>query len=817
MSKMLKIDHINKYYNKNKPSENHVIRDASIEFPEKGLVMILGQSGSGKTTLLNVLSGMDRFTHGKIELNSHVFTKYKHKPWDKVRNHEIGYIFQNYYLLREQSVYENIELVLKMSGQTSSDLREKRINYLLEKVGMDGYQDRRANQLSGGQKQRVAFARAIANNPDIIIADEPTGNLDSKTTIELMNIIKDVSKDKLVIMVTHETELADFYADRIIEISNGTVYRDEENTYSGNLSVMQEHIVYLKDYQKDVISNDQSELITYTDEEGKKLDNVGVTLIKRNNTLYVKVDSTHYKRIKFIDQSSEIELLDEHQKEPKFKAHSTFIFDQFLDKPVTEKHHVISVKESFRYAKSKLKNLHGGGRMLYVVLAFIGAIISLSVGLIGDVYHIEDSSFVDKSRNYVRVSVSEFTYNQVLELEESALIKQVQFIEDQLTLRFETKPYYEIPTSIEVNAHPTNIDFLDEDTIIFGEKPTDYGIVIDQSIADEIVKTHKDRGIEDYNDILQLSLKLQASGYDYDIGDENSILFPITGIANDQTPTVWMAEEMMYSIAIPSLIDYRLLGDNVRITSGSLPERYKDLVISELNSIYMAIGQPSNVGINSGRYDVSGSYIYVKNGLEYDTGYLMLTSLEYLKQSYFVFFDHPFTNYQFLVYTDAPEDTIKELQELGINASSDYLEDYDQYVDFAWEENLEFYIFSIIGLLISAISIYFIMRSSLLSRIYEVSVYRALGASKGDIRRMFIAEIFITTSISTVVGFFLMMFLLIRAQMEVSDYIQMFRFSILNVSIGVLAIYVIQTVFGLMPVQMLLLKTPSEILKKYDI
>ncbi len=195
----------------------------------------------------------------------------------------------------------------------------------------------------------------------------------------------------------------------------------------------------------------------------------------------------------------------------------------------------------------------------------------------------------------------------------------------------------------------------------------------------------------------------------------------------------------------------------------------------------------------------------------------MLSSLNYLKERYFYYVDHAFINFEFLAYSNDPERAIEELTALGFTARSDYLEDYDRYVDFAWEENMNYYIFSIIGILISAASIYFIMRSSLLSRIYEVSVYRALGASKGDIRRMFIAEIFITTSISTIVGFFLMMILLVRAQAEVIEYIQMFRFTFFNISLGVIAIYLIQTIFGLLPIQMLLFKTPSEILTKYDI
>lgn len=213
---MVVLEKVNKYFNKHRKNENHVIKNTSLTLQDKGLVAILGNSGCGKTTLLNVIGGLDKINKGKIYINGKKITKVSTHKIDKIRNLNIGYIFQNYNLLNHLTVYENIAIALKMIGIRKKEEIQKRVSFILEKLSMSSYQNRPSYMLSGGQKQRVAIARAIVKNPNIIIADEPTGNLDSKNTIEIMNIIKTISKEKLVILVTHEKELANFYADRII-------------------------------------------------------------------------------------------------------------------------------------------------------------------------------------------------------------------------------------------------------------------------------------------------------------------------------------------------------------------------------------------------------------------------------------------------------------------------------------------------------------------------------------------------------------------------------------------------------------------------
>lgn len=815
---MMRLENINKYFNKNRNNENHVLKNISLDLPQSGLVVILGESGSGKTTLLNVMSGMDKFNSGKIIIEGKVISRNSSKAWDEIRNNYIGYVFQNYNLLKDLTVQENIELVLKINGIDDQTEINKRVDYLLESVGLLNYNDRRADQLSGGQQQRVGFARALVKNPKVILADEPTGNLDSKTTIEIMNIIKTISQNKLVIMVTHEQELTDFYADRIIEISNGNIVRDEKNDYKGNLSIIQEQVIYLKDLRKSNVENQDVNLITYSDVEGKKLEKIGVKVIKRNDTLYIKVDSNNYRRIKYIDKDSEIELIDSHYEKAQEDL-TEFNLDEIIHENNDQKKRgVITFKDSFKYALRKMNNLSHGGKMLYFVLGLVGAVLSVSVGLIGSIYNFDDSSFVSMPRNYITIYPDHIAYTDVKAFEDYDFIREISFINEPTKFKLETELFYQIKNSIEIEAYPANITLLNEDSIIYGVYPAEeYGIVIDYVIADQLIKDYSERGIDSYEDILDCSFKLQASGSDFDINDESSIKFPIVGISNDNSPTVWMKEELIFSLIMSNLVDYRVLEDGFVITSGSIPELPKQVLINEYSGSIRDNTIPSNVGIASGRYDVVGTFHYVNNGKTYDSGFLMVSELEFMRGTYFHYHQHSYVNFEFLAYVDDPGLAIEELAKLGIEAKSEYLEDYDQYVDYEFEKNSGLYIISIIGILTSAVSIYFIMRSSLISRIYEVSVYRALGATKNNIRKMFIVEVVLTTTISSIVGFFITMILLLRAQAPVIEYFEIVKYPILLTIYGVIAIYLINTFFGLLPINLLMRKTPSEILSKYDL
>ena len=221
---MLTLKHLKKIY-KTKSLTQVALNDVNVNFRKNEFVTILGQSGSGKTTLLNVIGGLDNYDYGELIINGKSTKNFKDNDWDYYRNSCVGFIFQNYNLINHISVYKNVELALTLSN--SKDKRKKVMD-ALKKVGLEKHVNKKPNELSGGQMQRVAIARALVNDPKIILADEPTGALDSKNSIMIMELIKKVAKDKLVIMVTHNKELAKKYASRIIELKDGVIINDSK-------------------------------------------------------------------------------------------------------------------------------------------------------------------------------------------------------------------------------------------------------------------------------------------------------------------------------------------------------------------------------------------------------------------------------------------------------------------------------------------------------------------------------------------------------------------------------------------------------------
>ncbi len=221
---MLSLKNIVKNY-KMGDTEVKALKGVSIDFRENEFVSILGQSGCGKTTLLNIIGGLDRYDSGDLIIGGVSTKKYKDRDWDTYRNHKIGFIFQSYNLIPHQTVLANVELALTLSGVSKSERRRRAIE-VLEKVGLGDQLKKKPNQMSGGQMQRVAIARALINDPDILLADEPTGALDSETSIQIMNILREISKDKLIIMVTHNPELAEQYSNRIIRLVDGQIVND---------------------------------------------------------------------------------------------------------------------------------------------------------------------------------------------------------------------------------------------------------------------------------------------------------------------------------------------------------------------------------------------------------------------------------------------------------------------------------------------------------------------------------------------------------------------------------------------------------------
>lgn len=298
---MIKINSLNKYFNRGKQNEIHVLNDISLDLPERGMVAIFGRSGCGKTTLLNVVGGLDSYLSGSVEIDGEKITT----DSDALRNRHIGYIFQNYNLNTGATCFDNVADALRLCGMSDKqdfDAIRERTMSALSAVGMAQYASRYPDTLSGGQKQRIAIARAIVKSPDIILADEPTGNLDETNTVMIMDILREIAETRLVLLVTHEANLVDSYCDRVIGITDGRITSVKENDVSSGFVARNKNHVYLGEFEKSIEDAGTVSIDYYGEpaEGGIKL-----TVVNDGGKLYLRVDTPG---VHVIDEYGETKL-----------------------------------------------------------------------------------------------------------------------------------------------------------------------------------------------------------------------------------------------------------------------------------------------------------------------------------------------------------------------------------------------------------------------------------------------------------------------------------------------------------------------------
>lgn len=252
---MLTLKNITKIY-KTKHLEKKALNNVSISFRNNEFVSILGQSGSGKTTLLNIIGGLDQYTSGDLIIKGKTTKQFKDRDWDSYRNNTIGFVFQSYNLIAHQSALANVEMAMTLSGLSKKQRRLK-AKEVLKRVGLEEHMYKRPSQMSGGQMQRIAIARALVNDPEILLADEPTGALDSQTSIQIMELLKEIANERLVIMVTHNPELAQMYSTRIVQFKDGEILSDsnpfEESAIESEKTFKKTKMRFLQHYHYHLI------------------------------------------------------------------------------------------------------------------------------------------------------------------------------------------------------------------------------------------------------------------------------------------------------------------------------------------------------------------------------------------------------------------------------------------------------------------------------------------------------------------------------------------------------------------------------------
>lgn len=812
---MIKIENIDKYFNRFKKNRIHVINNTSLEFGSQGLVALLGPSGSGKTTLLNVIGGLDKVRRGNIYINEQRITKKFQGRIDKVRNLNIGYIFQDYKLIDDMSVYDNVALVLKMIGIKDKKEIEKRVTYVLEKTGMLRYKRRPCNMLSGGERQRVGIARAIVKNPSIIIADEPTGNLDSKNSVEIMNIIKAISKEKLVILVTHEVNLAKFYASRIIELEDGKIINDYENENEADLDYEIGNTLYLKDYKNHEILADGINIYSNNNTDLK------VSVVISNNNIYIKTHDD--RKIEVIDDESSIEMIDDHFKNITKEEADKYKFD--FNSIINDKRKIkyssifnpISFitngfKKVFNY--SVLKKILLGGFFLS------GIFIMFAISSIAASLTIKDEDFVKINKNYLTISAKKIKLDDYYNLDANLGANYIIPTNSIVKLKLKTDDFYQFNNSnLNLEGSLSDIKMLEGKKIVDGRKPeNDNEIVVDKMTLNNIRKedSAKMMGFTSNQDFL-----------DREIIINNMDNMKIVGVVDLGSPSVYMAENKFINVLYHTkdnnsdddyfgastksateelgYDDYNLYGNKVSLKEGRWPTNDYEVVVNYNNREEMKLNKEINKSINNHKLKVVGYYTS-KDMLE-----------TFLVNSNMIKIKLITSSSDISVYAEKKKEALEKAQsEFKVNIKDSYDASREAYIDSKREDIKAAVISSAIIIVISLVEIFLMIRASFLSRVKEVGIYRAIGVKKKDIYIMFSGEIIAITLIASVTGILVCTYI-ISLLTKISYLKSMLLINPILVCLAILLVFAFNLVVGLIPVFNTLRKRPAEILARTDI
>ena len=779
---MLQLKEIKKSY-KTGDFIQHALKGIDVQFRENEFVAILGPSGSGKTTMLNIIGGLDRYDSGDLIINGKSTKEFKDQDWDAYRNNFIGFVFQSYNLINHISVLENVEMGMTLSGLNSKKRKKKALE-LLDKVGLKDHAHKKPNQLSGGQMQRVAIARALANNPKIIMADEPTGALDTKTSIQIMNLIKEIAKDRLVIMVTHNPELANNYASRIIEFKDGNLVSDsnpikEDEVIKNDIKIKRTSMNFLTALNlsfNNIITKWGRTLITAF---ASSIGIIGIALIlSLSNGFDIQIDEFEANTLSSLPigitpqvanvESSRIESNKNSKKEDKEKGKYPDI-DYMIpyDASVNLKTHINKIdKDYINYIENIDQDL----------VSAISYYRMTNINLLADV-------------NGKKQSISSSSLNM------SALPKNLgknTYIKDNYDLlagKFsENKNEVVLVLDSKNRIDTTLLDALGIDSKV---KKVSYNELIGKEF--KIVKNN------DYYINLGNDTYIPNQNYEELYNNENNITIKIVGIirgkkgnklANIMTV---MAENMgMNSVSNIGYED-ELISEIVANNENS------DIVKSQIN--------------NDNNCVFMGGAPFEKINLTKEMALTMLGAN-----------DLPMMVNIFTKDFDTKNNILNYLDEYN-NGKDE--ENQVIYMDYAANVsdltsnimNAVTYVliaFSAISLIVSSIMIGIITYISVLERTKEIGILRALGARKKDVTRVFNAETFIIGLTSGLLGIIIARLLLIPANailLELTDLENVARMNPYHALLLIIVSLILTLIGGFIPAIVASKKDPVEALR----
>lgn len=820
---MLKIEKLNKYFNKGKKSEIHVINDVNLELGETGLVALLGESGSGKTTLLNTIGGLDKVKSGNIYIDSKKITSKSSYKVDKIRNLNIGYIFQDYKLIDDKTVFENVAITLKLIGIKDKEEIKRRVNYVLEKVGIYRYRNRLADSLSGGERQRVGIARAIVKNPKILLCDEPTGNLDSKNSLEVMNIIKAISKERLVILVTHERNLAEFFASTIIEIADGKILSIKDNTHENNLDYQIDGKIYLKDFENhESFSKDNLNIDVYGSDN--KLLNLKIVI--KDNNIYI---NSNIKEIEVVNEQSNIEFIDEHYKtiDKKEIENYNYDFKETFNTDIPTKYS--SIFNLFTLVTNGFKKIFKFSKLKKILLVgfFIAGIFAMySVSSIFAAIKLDDIDFVDINKNYLTAKVSNIKIDDYLKYESNANINYILPSDSVISAQLLTSDFLQLRTSnVYLTGSIAGKQLLSQEEIILGNTSNDVNtFVIDEMVAQRLVDSDDAKmvGITKIDDLLNRKVVIPVLGE-----------FTITGISDTGSPSIYMNNSLFVNILYlcnkkdsniiddgfyptdevyddeigiqnkKEIFDYNLFLNDITLKDGRLPEGDYEVIVNINNRYEMPLNKEIDTKINDKKLKVVGYYeSYTIDYKLVNNNMIKYSLIEKAKNIAIYSKDKVNTREYFSSNNITLQDSYEYSKNLYLANRNDTI-----------KANLTS---AGIVLIISLIEIFFMIRSSFLSRIKEVGIYRAIGLKKIDIYKMFAGEIIAITTLANVPAILLTAYVL-NTISKVSYFSKYFVINIPIILLVIIGIYIFNLVIGLIPIFTTIIKTPASILSRYDV
>lgn len=808
---MLSLKNVNKYFNRHRKNEIHVINNISLEFNDNGLVALLGPSGCGKTTLLNAIGGLDKIKSGKIYVNGKKISSKIDGKVDKIRNLNIGYIFQDYKLVDNMSVFDNVALVLTMLGIKDKNEVKNRVEYVLDKVGMLRYKRRPANMLSGGERQRVGIARALVKNPNIILADEPTGNLDSKNSLEIMKIIKSISKDRLVILVTHEVNLAKFYADRIIELKDGSIVKDYINKDKEDLDYAIDNNIYLKDFDKHDVIKDEDKLINiYLDDKDKiKLD-----IVVRNGNIYV--NSKSRDNVVVIDEDSNIELINDSYKKIQESDIDKYNFDLKDDgkkKRYSSIFNPISLitngfKKVFDY--SFLKKL--------LLLGFIlsGMFIMYSVSSIASTINVKDEDFVTMNKNYLSLNLNKIKVDDYLKYENLDSVDYIIPGNSSVNFSVNYNDYYQsINIKDILSGSLSDINLIKDSDIVYGTMPKEMNeVVVDKrsilSMFDETGYANM-IGVKNVSDMIGREIKIDTMD-----------AFVIVGIVDLGSPSIYMNrgnfinvlsntknnDTNMYvseeEISNQKVYDYNLEVNDIELKKGNYPINDYEVIVNIKNSDTMPLNKYIDTKVNEKKLLVVG-YYFSKDNMD-----------AFLVNNNTVKYDLISKSKDMVLVSKDKDKTINEFRDMGLNIEDSYSVSRKKYIESNKERVNTTLLVSGVILIISLVEVFLMIRASFLSRVKSVGIYRAIGVKKSDIYRMFYGEIIAITTIASVPGIILASYIL-KVLSNIKFLSKYFLVNFRIVLLSIIFVYIFNLIIGLIPVFNTIRRRPASILSRHDL